>query len=1602
MVRAVYAALLACAIAACSFNSRKFDDRSCSIDSDCGRPDEACVSQVCTQRTCSTSADCGTGFAFTCNAMNACEVNTCQTNADCNNGFACSPDSYCQASFNVVSAAAVTNDSIAVTFDAPPDATTGKTLGNYVVSGLTLSGTPTITGSTVTITTTPQAAQNYSLTVNSVTRASDQAPLIISTATFSGRASFNVASAQAATSRSVLITFDSVPDPTAAMNLANYSVAGGLTLTGTPTVLGNTVILNTSPQAVTSYTLTVSNITRNGDGEPLTVKTAMFTGRTDFNVLSAQSRSSHSVDVTFDSAPNSVDATLLTNYTIPGLTLSGTPVLNGSTVTLTTSTQALTTYTASVANVRRGSDNQPLVVTSAQFTGTPPFNVASAAPASNTSITVTFDAPPVASEATTLGNYSVSGLTLSGTPTLSGNTVTITTTPQSVTSYTVTVTANAVHRASDLEPLTGNTANFTGRAAFDVASAAAVTAHSMSVTFDAQPNAAQATTLGNYSVSPSLTLSGTPTLSGNTVTITTSAQTATTYTVTVNGVTRNLDAEALTVNQAMFTGRATFNVTSAMATSSTSVLVTFDAAPNAAQGAMASNYTITGLTVSGAAVSGNTVTLTTSAQSSSTYTLNVAGVTRASDSEPLTNTATTFTGRIPFNVMAAAAPKAATLTVTFDAVPNAAQATNVNNYNVPGLTLGTTVTLSGSTVTLTTSAQLPSTYTVYVTGVTRLSDGEPLLVNMRTFMGRPAFDVVSAAATTSHNVQVTFDSAPNGTQATVAANYSIDNGVTVTAASYPGSGNVVTLTTSAQSSSTPFTVTVSNVTRSSDGEGLTIAVATFTGRDPFDVISAADITSTTFSLTFDAAPNSSQAGMKGNYSCPGIAISAVSYPGSGNTVTVTGSAQSATSYTCTVSGVTRASDAEPLSNTTASFTGRPTFNVASAASIGNTTITVTFDAAPEPVSAQTLANYAITVGSLSLSGTPTLNGNVVTITTSAQTAGASYTIKASNITRASDTEALTMQTATFMGKSGFNVVGATSKDATTMTVTYDAAPNGTQATTLTNYSVKDSLNNPLALSGTPTIAGNTVTITTASQAAATYTVTVINVTRLSDGVPLTVNTANFTHTTFNVASASAVNSHKVTVTFDAQPNNAQATTLTNYSIPGLTLSGTPTLNGNTVTLTTSSQTGGMTYTVTVSGVTRNSDGSPLTTNSAMFTGIATFNVMSASSSGSAFVKVVYDAPPTASQATNRNNYNIPGLNLSGSPVLSGNTVTIATSVQSAISYTVTVTNVTRAGDNEPLTTNTAMFTGTAQTAPTVTSVVVNSTNPNNGANFYNTGTATVTITGTQFSGTNCTTAPFGVKLNDTDGTGTVINTKPTNCTVNSDTQITATFPVGIVSNYAGWDVLVTNTAGTSGTAAADRLVVKAGLLVSEVYTGSSGAGGNLHEFVELYNPTATTLDVTNIGPFPGIAVSFHMRDGGGADTSVSISVNKKNIVSHGYFLLVSSESSTETWYSHRDATYSATTVNSTNGGLVSGGSVYVSLNSTAQSKVLDKFGWKGQPAGGYEGNNPLNSDINAGESSQRAPGNAGGDGTDTDSSSNDWNSPNTTITPMGTADGTLP
>jgi len=288
-----------------------------------------------------------------------------------------------------------------------------------------------------------------------------------------------------------------------------------------------------------------------------------------------------------------------------------------------------------------------------------------------------------------------------------------------------------------------------------------------------------------------------------------------------------------------------------------------------------------------------------------------------------------------------------------------------------------------------------------------------------------------------------------------------------------------------------------------------------------------------------------------------------------------------------------------------------------------------------------------------------------------------------------------------------------------------------------------------------------------------------------------------------------------------------------------------------------------------------------------------------------------------------------------------------------------------------------------QMPPTVTDVAVVSTNPDNGTIAYNTGVTTILITGTAFSTVTC---PAGVTLDDLDGRNVPVGTRATSCTVDSDTQITATFPAGIRTNgITGWNVLVSNFFGGNTTSDV-RFKPAAGLLVSEVYIGSPGAlGAADREFVELYNPTSRSIDVTS----GGIGMRLHMFTSSGIETTKTLTFLTAGVApSHGFLLLISIQSvDTDPWFAGSDAIFAA--------GLVANAGVYVSLSSASEDKVIDKAGWGAASFPAFEGS-PIPPML-AGVSASRKPAGGAGHASDTDDNASDFNPPSTAISPQGSS-----
>ena len=555
----------------------------------------------------------------------------------------------------------------------------------------------------------------------------------------------------------------------------------------------------------------------------------------------------------------------------------------------------------------------------------------------------------------------------------------------------------------------------------------------------------------------------------------------------------------------------------------------------------------------------------------------------------------------------------------------------------------------------------------------------------------------------------------------------------------------------------------------------------------------------------------------------------------------------------------------------------------------------------------------------------------------------------------------------------FDIESVASTGNEQLTIIFNAAPDPVAAANAANYTIEG------LATAAPVVEGMTVVIATSAQVAMQYDLIVSGITRASDSAPLTIDTATFTgRTAFDVISAQAITAESVAVTFDAPPDPIAAIDPQNYVINETVATGAS-LAGNVVTVQFSEQGAGDAF-ILVNQVARASDLEPLTVNTAMFTSIAPFYIEAESLSNTS-MSVTFSDPPDPIAATTLANYAVNGVTLSALTLI-GTTVTFTTSPQQEFVYTVTVSNVTRVSDGEPLDQNTATFFDAAL-EPTATDVAVVSTAPNNGTTPYNTGTIIVQITGTNLGSVEC---PGGVVLEDLDGNGLPVNTQADSCNADSETQLTANFGAWIRTNGAtGWSVIVTN--GIGSTIATVPFVPLAGLLISEVYPGTSGADD--HEFVELYNPTTTTIILNSISH----PLHLHVLDANGVDTDEPLTMINTVIPSHGFYLLTSATSDAgDAWFAHRDATYPAA--------LVDNGGVYVNFSLTAETNVVDKVGWGTQPAPGFEGTALV--DIPASESAQRKPAGGAGDATDTDNNAADFNAPSTAITPLGTVDPPQP
>lgn len=140
------------------------------------------------------------------------------------------------------------------------------------------------------------------------------------------------------------------------------------------------------------------------------------------------------------------------------------------------------------------------------------------------------------------------------------------------------------------------------------------------------------------------------------------------------------------------------------------------------------------------------------------------------------------------------------------------------------------------------------------------------------------------------------------------------------------------------------------------------------------------------------------------------------------------------------------------------------------------------------------------------------------------------------------------------------------------------------------------------------------------------------------------------------------------------------------------------------------------------------------------------------------------------------------------------------------------------------------------------------------------------------------------------------------------------------------------------------------LVISEIQVKDSGAGGADKEFVELYNPTSSNINLSTL------PLKLHIINSSGTDENRALTFINSTIYSNGFFLIAPVGSYATSIGA--DATYS------TSGNMiVKKGAVYISTSISNDTGVIDLFGFKNSTK--FEGEEYYKEEPGNGKSAER-------------------------------------
>lgn len=559
-----------------------------------------------------------------------------------------------------------------------------------------------------------------------------------------------------------------------------------------------------------------------------------------------------------------------------------------------------------------------------------------------------------------------------------------------------------------------------------VISASANTDSSVDVVFDEAVGKASAENASNYSISPTLNITGAALQpDGKTVRLKTDTQIkGTSYTVTVDKVQDISLNTMLGPETADFTGIDTTppKVVDVKPVTDNKINIMYSEKVDKNTAEDINNYEINPLlNISGASLQadGQTVQLTTDTQTLGTqYSVKVSNVADLTGNIISSDNISTFTGidTTPPRLLSAAVVDDSTVDLKFSEELDQNSATIAANYNISLLldVTGAELQADKMTVRLSTSKQAWQTdYTVNVKNISDISGNVISSNNNVNFTGLDTTSptAVSAKAINDTTVDILFSEKVDAVTAQTVSNFSINQGLNVQNAVIQDDGKTVRLTTSKQAYKVIYSVTVNEVSDLAGNKMNGNSVVSFSGVDsePPQVVSVSAIDYHTVKVVFSEQIDSVTAQAVNNYQVSEspdnttLTVKSAILQADGMTVNLATGAQSGgKNYSLNVNGIKDLAGNLINTNNEANFAGisPPVLEnpkILSATAPDNATIVLKFSATMDPVTVQNPANYNVTPDLPITGAILQKDGVTVRLTTAVQTSGTIYTVTVANV-----------------------------------------------------------------------------------------------------------------------------------------------------------------------------------------------------------------------------------------------------------------------------------------------------------------------------------------------------------------------------------------------------------------------------------------------------------------------------------------------------------------------------------------------------------------------------------------------------------------------------